>query len=676
MIIPNYVWIIGAIGIAALLAWFQYYVSVRRKPKNTWAYALLRFATLFCVFLLLINPQIKNTISSTEKASLIVAVDNSSSISYLQQKEQVRQAVAKIRDNSELSERFNIVYYSFGQEIRDTMDFNFEEKQTRITDLLEEVRQSYRDSRAPVVLITDGNQTLGTDYQYLGSRLNSPVYPIAVGDTVSGLDLKVQYLNVNRYTYLKNRFPVEAILTYSGDQTIRTNFQILSGTSVLQTKPLVFSPEKPSQTVTTTLLAAKPGTATYTIRVVPVDGEVNTINNTRKFAVEVLDQKTNILLLSDIIHPDLGAIKKSIESNERRKVVIKKPTDNIAIDEYSAVIVYQPNSRFQNMLARLDKARKNRMYIMGTATDWTFFNRIQKDVQMPFSGQTEDFTPRYNSAYGAFLTSDIGFDAYPPLAGAFGEPQIRVNPNVLLHKVVNGIATENPLLFTYEKEENTFAVLLGENIWRWRAQEYLSNQNFEQFDNFFSKIVQYISTTQKKDRLNVDAESFYYGNGSIRIQATYFTKNYEFDPRGELILTVRNKATKEVKTYPFLLKKSNYEVRLDGIEAGTYTYSVAVKGTKLSQSGSFEIIDFDVEKQFLNADMKRLRTLASTTGGQTHTIMQIDQLIQKLQADENYLPLQKNQEKLQPLIDWKILLGIILLLLSVEWLMRKYNGLI
>ena len=131
-----------------------------------------------------------------------------------------------------------------------------------------------------------------------------------------------------------------------------------------------------------------------------------------------------------------------------------------------------------------------------------------------------------------------------------------------------------------------------------------------------------------------------------------------------------------MRTYPFILKNSNYEVRLDGIEAGIYTYTVAVKGTKLSKSGSFEIIDFDVEKQFLSADMDRLQTLANTTGGKTYTTEQIGQLIRELETNERYLPVLKNQEKLQPLIDWKILLGILLLLLSLEWFLRKYNGLV
>jgi hypothetical protein len=45
--------------------------------------------------------------------------------------------------------------------------------------------------------------------------------------------------------------------------------------------------------------------------------EINTYNNTKTF-VEVMDQKTNIAI-SAINHPDIGALKRAIESNAQRK---------------------------------------------------------------------------------------------------------------------------------------------------------------------------------------------------------------------------------------------------------------------------------------------------------------------------------------------------------------------
>ena len=77
---------------------------------------------------------------------------------------------------------------------------------------------------------------------------------------------------------------------------------------------------------------------------------------------------------------------------------------------------------------------------------------------------------------------------------------------------------ETPLLATFEINSRREAVLFGENIWQWRAQSYMNNTSFNEFDNFIGKLVQYLaSNRQKSRRLNVDYESFYNGSQSIML---------------------------------------------------------------------------------------------------------------------------------------------------------------
>ena len=86
--------------------------------------------------------------------------------------------------------------------------------------------------------------------------------------------------------------------------------------------------------------------------------------------------------------------------------------------------------------------------------------------------------------------------------------------------------------------------------------------------------------------------------------------------------------------------------------------------------------EFDIEKQFVNPDKTRLEQLASTTSGNLYYLNQIDQLIKSLLANKDYLPIEKETTKKTPLIDWKILLALICIFLSLEWFTRKYNGLL
>ncbi|MEW7291942.1 VWA domain-containing protein [Aquimarina sp. 2304DJ70-9] len=670
--------IIAAFIIALIVALFQYLYKAKQRKKNTFFFAFLRFLSVFTLLLLLINPTFKQKKIFTEKPKLVVAIDNSLSIKHLDQDQNITEFITKIQENDALNDRFNINYYSFSSALNDSLKFSFDQKQTNISKALGDLNQVYKSAVAPVVLITDGNQTYGKDYQFSSIGYKQSVFPVVSGDTTAVLDTKIQQLNINRYAYLKNKFPVEVILTYSGNKNVNTRLEVTSGNSIVYSHPVSFSLNNNSKVVNFTLQANRAGVMQYTARLIPLENEKNTINNNKTFAVEVIDQKTNVLLISDIVHPDLGSIKKSVESNERRSITISKPADtkNLNLDDYQLIVLYQPNTRFRGVYEKLNSLRKNYFTITGSRTDWYFLNKIQSKYSQEITRQTEYYIPRFNSNYGTFLFDDIGFESYPPLTGNFGEIKLNTSYDPLLYRTISNIETDEPLLVTVEQDGIREAVLFGEGLWRWRAQNYLNAKSFEDFDDFFGKLIQYLASNKRKSRLNTISESFYYGNASIKINAEYFTKNYEFDRRGSLRITIKNKDTEATQTIPMILKNNSYEVDLSNISAGNYDYTVTVSGENISRSGSFTVLEYNVEQQYLNADVTKLKQLATNTKGKPYYLDQIDSLVKDLSEDQRYKAIQKSKENVVSLIDWKYLLAIVILLLAIEWFARKYNGLI
>ena len=668
--------IIAACITALVIALFQYIHKAKKRNKKHLFFAFLRFLSVFALLLLLINPALKQKIYFTEKPTLVLAVDNSSSIKHLDQDAQVTAFVQNIQNHNDLNKRFTIEYYSFSDKLQDSLEFSYNDKQTNIAKTIENIGEIYKNSMAPTVLITDGNQTYGRDYQFSSIGYKQAIYPIISGDTIEVMDSKIQQLNVNRYAYLKNRFPVEVILTYSGEKEITTQFEVTSGNKTVYSRTVSFSQDNNSQVVSFTLPASTAGVIKYIAQLVPLQNEKNTVNNKKAFAVEVIDQKTNVLIVSDISHPDLGAIKKSVESNERRSLTIKRPSEITSLDNYQLILLYQPNVSFRGIYEKLNSLRKNRFTITGSKTDWVFLNKIQNNYSQEITRQKEYYIPRFNANYGSFLLENIGFEGYPPLIGTFGEIRINTNYDPILYRTISNIETQEPLLVSFEGDGIREAVLFGEGIWRWRAQSYIESQKFEDFDDFFGRIIQYLASNKRKSRLNTISESFYYGNSNINIKAEYFTKNYEFDRRGRLRISIKNKDTEAVQTIPMLLKNNAYEVDLSDLSAGSYDYTVSVIGENLSRSGSFTVLEYDVEQQFLNADVTRLKKLATNTSGKSFSLNNQDSLIKNLIEDERYRPIQKSKENMVSLIDWKYLLGIVILLLAAEWFARKYNGLI
>lgn len=665
-------------GITALsLALFQYVYKSKLKSKLKYVLTVLRFISIFALLVLLINPEFESFTYFDQKPTLVIAVDNSESISYLKQNENSNRVIRELQTSLDLNERFNIQTYSFGKSVSNLDTLNYKARQSNISEALKQFGEVYDNQTAPIILLTDGNQTFGTDYTYEAKRIKQPIYPIILGDSTVYSDLSIKQLNANRYVFLKNKFPVEIIANYSGTESISTEIKIWSGNSLVFRKVLDFDGFKTSEIISTTLEANSVGVKTYRVELAPLANEKNKVNNSKNFGVEVIDQKTNIALVSERLHPDLGTLKKAIESNEQRSVSILKPKEYLAeVSNFQLVILYQPNNSFSEVLKEVSRQKLNTFTITGTSTNWNLINNSQNYFRQTVTNQIEDFQPNLNRNYNTFIVDNLEFNNYPPLKSEFGAIEFLVPNGIILYKTVNGITTDLPMLSTFEIDNTKHALLSGEGIWRWRAQTYLDKESFLDFDNFINKLVQYLSSNKKRQRINIDYKSFYNGNDDVTITAQYFNKNYEFDADASLRLILKRKDDNTTREIPLLLNNGNYKVELDGIVPGLYDFTIKHSSETVSASGSFEILEYNVEQQFLNADIDNLKTIANSSDGQYFFSNQSEQLINNLLGDKRYATIQKSTKNIVPLIDWKFLLGFIALSLFMEWIIRKYNGLI
>lgn len=660
--------------IAAGLSFFQYIYKAKNKSRVGWFLAFLRFSSIFGILLLLINPIVTKNSLETVKTPLPIVVDNSSSISFLNANEKALELYKKIQSNSDLQEKFDVQSYQFSDDFEPIETFDFKGTQTNIDVVAKNLKSIYKNAIYPTVLITDGNQTSGNDYVY--SFAVNKVYPVIVGDTTTFLDFKINQLNVNKYAFHKNKFPVEAFLQYSGTKSMTADFIISQGNSVFSKQSITFSPSKKTATVNVLLPADKIGLQVFKATISSKEKEKNTFNNTKNFAVEVIDQKTNIAIISAINHPDLGAMKRAIESNVQRKVTIVKPNEIKTLQDYNVLILYQPTTEFKTIFENNKVAGINTFIITGNNTDFNFLNQQQDNLNFKMSGQKEDYLSVFNGQFNLFAADNIGFENLPPLQNAFGTITTKGAVSVLLSSKIRTIDTNSPLLAFAENQGKRAAYLLGENSWKWRLQTHVNNQSFEKYDVFIDKIIQFLASNNSKKSLVVEHESFFNSGEAIEITAQYFNKNYEFDEKARLTIAVTNTKTKQTKNYDLLKGNNSYKVNLDGLKAGSYAFTVKELNSKSTYSSSFEILDFDIEKQFVNPDVEKLTQLATQTQGKAFFTDQVDVLIKTLLENEEYKAIEKNIVTKTPLIDWIWLLVLISILLATEWFVRKYNGLL
>lgn len=667
--------LILSVFIAAGLSYLQYYYKARNKSKLNLFLAFLRFLALFGVLLLLINPIITRKSFEIKKTPLPIVIDNSESIKELNDSNFKTDFYTKISEDKALNQKYDIQLYSFDEEFKNLEKLDFLGKQTYIDNVAKNLKQLYRNTNYPVILFTDGNQTKGNDYVY-SFQDNSSVFPVVLGDTTSVFDLKINQINVNKYAFLKNKFPVEVFLQYNGNESLTTTFSIQNGNQIIHKQNVSFSAKEKAKSIQVLLDASSIGVQKYKASITSSIQEKNKINNSKNFAVEIIDQRTEIAIISDNNHPDLGTLKRSIEVNEQRKVNILKPNEIKSLLDYNILILYQPNSTFKGIIEQNKSVQLSTFIITGTNTDFNFLNQNQSDFTYKMLRKKENYFAKYNSGFNLFSQDNIGFSSFSPLENSFGTITPKTTITTFLDATIRNIETGNPLLAFVENGKQRKAYLFGENIWKWRMETYLKKKSFNDFDLFIDKLIQYLNSNSSKKSLVVDYESFYNSGELIEITAQYFNKNYELDENAQLTIQLTNKETKATKSYNFLKSNLDYKVAFDNLEKGTYNFTVKEKESNSSFSGSFEILEFDFEKQFVNPDKTRLEQLAINTAGKVYYPNQLDTLIKSLKDTDKYLPIEKEIIKKTPLIDWKWLLIFIVALLSIEWFTRKYNGLL
>ena len=661
--------------IASGLSYFHYYYKAKTKSKVNLVLAFLRFLSIFAILLVLINPIITRKTLEIVKTPLAIVVDNSSSIIDLKAKETALKSYKKLIQNKDVQEKFDVQSYQFDSEFQSSGSFNFKGTQTNLDEVAKNLKSIYKNTIFPTVLITDGNQTSGNDYVY-SFDTNNKVYPLILGDTTKFFDLKVSQLNVNKYAFHKNKFPVEVFLQYSGNKSINADFSISQGNSVLSKQTVSFSSSKKSVMLNVLLPADKVGLQVFVAKISSKEKEKNTYNNAKNFAVEIIDQKSNVAIVSAINHPDIGALKRAIETNAQRKVTIVKPNDSKSLQDFTILILYQPTTEFKSVFEDNKLTGINTFVITGNNTDFNFLNQQQTNLVFKMSGQKEDYLAEFNSQFNLFAIDNLGFENFPPLQNSFGTVTTNGTVSTLLASKIRSIATNSPLLAFAENQGKRSAFLLGENFWKWRLQCHVDNQSFEKFDVFIDKVIQFLASNNSKKSLVINHENFYNSGEAIEISAQFFNKNYEFDEKARLSISVSNIKTKQTKNYDLLKGNNSFKVNLDGLLAGQYDFNVKELNSKTTYSSHFEILDFDIEKQFVNPDVEKLSQLATQTQAKVHYPNQVEALINTLLENQNYKAIQKEMVTKSPLIDWVWLLVLIVISLASEWFVRKYNGML
>lgn len=648
--------------------------------------AVLRGVSVTLIAFLLLSPLLKSTARHTEKPIVILALDNSSSItlgkdSSYYKNEFVRK-YSKLAE--QLSGKYEVQSYTFGDKVSSNKAPDFTEKQTNMENLFNEIRDRYSNRNlATLILAGDGIYNQGADPLYVSDNAPYSIYTIALGDTVQQRDIKISRVSYNRIAFLGNDFPVEiTVMAYkcAGSQS---KISVSSGAQQFYNENFQIQQPLYSHTFTTKLTASKTGIQRYRIAVSTVPGEVSTANNYQEIAVEVLDSRQKILLLQAAPHPDVAALKQTIEKNRNYVVDNFMLSDfNGSLASYSLVILYQVPSvndvGFQ-VTSQLKTLPVPVLYILGSQSNIPAYNNLVAGLQIPPSlSSVNDATGVMNPDFSLFSPGneiERMIPEYPPLQVPFGQYKTGTAAQVLMYQKIGNITTRNPLILFNQGVDRKSATITGEGIWRWRLANYARVGNQQAFDELFAKIIQYLAVKEDKSQFRVMLKNSVSESETVEIDAELYNDSYQLvnEPDVNILITDENKKN---FAYAFTRISNAYYLNAGSLPPGEYSYkaSTSFAGKSYQKSGKFTVVALNVEAMNTVANHVLLNNMAVRHKGRMLYPAQMDEILNLLAARDDIKTVAYTEKRYTDLVSFLPVLLLLLGLLSVEWFIRKRNG--
>lgn len=678
-------------------AMFLYFKNrdVEYDKRAQWIMPILRGLSVALIAFLLLAPMLKHAVKEVDKPLLVVAVDNSESMVLTKDSNYYRngfqQDINKLL--TDFGDQYDIKTYLVGdnndlKENGKALKVPFDGKTSNLSGIFDEIDNLYANQNiGAMVLVSDGIFNTGSNPQYAAEKAKFPVYAVAAGDTNVQTDLLIADILHNKQTYLGNYFPVEIKVSATHLSGKNADLKVFKGDEEIYAKPISIRGNQHFETVKFTVEAKQKGMQKYRVELTELDGEVTYKNNATTFYIEVVDQREKIAIVYNFPHPDVGAIRSALLTSDKYDVEVCSADEfNKNVNDYSLFILHQLPAKSHAagaLINNINQSRVSALYILGEQSDLSAFNQMNNGFSVNASNQGgralyNESMPYFNENFLTFTFSDEArqmLKSYPPLTTFFGTYQTAVGANVFMYQKINNVASTYPLVSFYQTSRVRVGVIAGTNIWRWRMQNYLNAQNFDGFDEIINKIALYLSVKGDQSLFRVHANELYSENMPVEISAEVYNESYELINTPDVRFKLTDSQGKEY-TSQFSKQNNAYSLNLGKLPVGDYTWeaTTTVGKTSYTKSGHFSVQEILLESMNLVANHDMMRSLANSSNGKYFTINQLKQVSKAIKANENIKSLVTYHKKYSPFLDSWIYLLLIVLLLGIEWFMRKWGG--
>lgn len=700
-----YFFIIGLI----LIAGYTFYIYRYTVPNVAFPYKLiliiLRTTALLLLLFIIFEPIVTYTKTLILEPLNLIYVDNSKSINIedgTNRKEIINSFLNDADKNNLLT---SSLINTFGKEINliskneiDSILFN--DPRTNFSNIFSD-KTLTEQNISSIIILSDGVLTEGSNPVFTAEKLNIPVFTIGVGDTSTIKDIELKNVLYNEILYAETPSIISASISNNGFEGTTVTVSLSENGVILEQKQLILT--NGTDNINFSYTSLTPGEKKLNIRISPQPNEFTTLNNERTFFVNVLDEKINIVLISGSPSSDVSFIRNTLKLNDKYKIetitvvgnnqFLETINKEIIVDSSDIIFLLgfpskETPDNFINYVYNNIKEKNKPFFItLSQGIDYSklkifepelpfFIGRINNDFNFvqPFISAEDLRNPliQNNSTNISEAWRNL-----PPVIQSASEFKTKPESKILAKIRVNNITLNFPLILTKSFGSKKSIAVLAKDIWRWKLQT--SSKELDLFDRFINNSVKWLQTKDETKQVSIKTTKRIFSVGE---EIEFIAQVYDetFNKVSDAVVNVNvNGDNFQSQLLLEPVGSGLYEGSMIIQEHGDYTFngSATLLNKELGKdNGRFSISEIDIELINPRADINFLKQLSYQTKGEFFYGLNYNplfEIVKKTKEKSSKEKIITNEISLWS-NEWLVI--IIILLLALEWFLRKRAGML
>ena len=581
---------------------------------------------------------------------------------------------------SKLSDSYEIRTLIFGNKSMESDSFVFNHNQSNLGQLFTQVEEQFNTTNlTDLILASDGIINTGNaNPTFENAKVN--VHTILLGDTITISDVSIQKVKSNKYAVLNNNFPLE-VLVKSNLEVSNLKLIVSDNNEIIESRTV--SLKKGINRFNYISLATESGTHQIDVQIDGLKDEVNIINNRSSVHLEVLDYNQNIMMISSCPHPDISSLKNAVTKIKGTKIKSILINDfNQSIDGYNLICFFKPfdSPKMIKLLNQCEKLGIPSFTFSGNNLDnkQNYLSSIGVNKETNFKG-TNLVDIYLSNDFDAFKLDKSWFSIFsslPPVSVPFSANYLlNKNAHSLLKQKINGVDLSYPVIFFYKSNETNHGVFLGEGIWRWNMLQQQKGLGTKDVDLFFQKIFQYLKKIDPKKRLKLNVPKMVVEDEPLLISSEFYNNNYELSNNDDLFFSYRDSLENEFRV-KMNRNEDIYQLTLHHLSPGNYTFNAELVSNNevFQEKGEFSIFKSKKEWADLRANHSFLHSISGKSN--SYYLNELNDLSSKLKNNASEKVKTRKTIENTDVLDFKWILFLLLMFPFLEWMIRKYKGMI